>query len=182
MIVVRKAAKSDARVLSELATETYAVAFGHSFSAGDLTAEMRANLTEACFERYIDDDIVLIGDIDGRVVGYVQFGAVGTPVGTESGSDREVRRLYVHPDCQRRGIGKRLMDAAFGHPELRSARDVYLDVWERNEGALRFYKRYGFEVIGARRFDVASGAATDPDLIMVRRLSGPRRPARPRRS
>jgi hypothetical protein len=78
MIVVRRAAKSDARVLSELATETYADAFGHSFSARDLTAEMRANLMEACFERYI---------------------------------------------------------------------------------------------VGARRFDVASGAATDPDLIMVRRSS-----------
>lgn len=74
------------------------------------------------------------------------------------------------------------MEAAFGHPELECARDVYLDVWERNHAALSFYKRYGFEVIGARRFDVASGAATDPDLIMVRRSSGPQRPAPPRRS
>jgi diamine N-acetyltransferase len=178
-MIIRRAVKSDARALSELAIETYANAFGHSFSAGDLAAEVHANLTEACFARYIDDDIVLIGEVDGRVVGYVQFGAVGTLVEAASAEDREVRRVYVHPDRQRQGIGKRLMDAALGHPELRCARDVYLDVWERNHGALRFYSGYGFEVIGAHRFDVASGAATDPDLIMVRRSP---RPGRLRRS
>jgi len=181
-MIIRWAARTDAGALSDLAAETYSAAFGHSFNADDLAAEVQANLTEACFERYIDEDIVLIGEADARVVGYVQFGAGGTLAEAASASDREVRRIYVHPDCQRQGIGTRLMDAAFSHPELKCARDVYLDVWERNHGALSFYTRYGFDVIGARRFDVASGAATDPDLIMVRRSPGQRQPARPRRS
>lgn len=68
-MIIRRAVKSDARALSELAIETYSQAFGHSFSAGDLAAEVHANLTDACFERHIDEDIVLIGEIGGRVVG-----------------------------------------------------------------------------------------------------------------
>jgi ribosomal protein S18 acetylase RimI-like enzyme len=63
------------------------------------------------------------------------------------------------------------MEAALAHPQLKEARSIYLDVWERNHEALRFYRRYGFDVVGAHRFEVASGAPTDLDLIMVRRVS-----------
>ena len=43
-----------------------------------------------------------------------------------------------------------------------------MDVWEHNHGAQRFYSRYGFEVVGSRRFEVASGVQMDLDLVMVR--------------
>jgi ribosomal protein S18 acetylase RimI-like enzyme len=175
-MILRQAERSDASELSELTIETYVGAFGHSFSADDLAAEMRANTSEACFERYVDEDIVLIGEIDRRVVGYVQFGAVGTGIEAAHPEDREVRRVYVRPGFQGQGIGRRLMDAAFDHPQLRGACNVYLEVWERNLGAQRFYQRHGFEVIGARRFEVASGAPTDLELIMVRRLLEPEGP------
>ena len=44
---------------------------------------------------------------------------------------------------------------------------IFLDVWEHNPGARRFYERYGFVVIGDRSYAVASGAETSLDLIMV---------------
>jgi ribosomal protein S18 acetylase RimI-like enzyme len=169
-MIVRQAERNDASALSELAIETYADAFGHSFSADDLAAEVNANMSEACFVRYIDDDVVLIGEIDGRVVGYVQFGAVGAGIEAAHPEDQELRRVYVRPGFQGQGIGRRLMDAAFDHPQLRGACNVYLEVWERNPRAQRFYRRHGFEVIGARQFEVASGAPTDLELIMVHRF------------
>jgi len=168
-MIIRTAEKSDARALSELATETYVEAFGHSFSAADLAAELAANVSYACFERYLAEDTILIAQAADRMVGFVQFGVPSLPVEGASAEDRELRRLYVHPSCQRRGIGTRLMDAAFAHPRLKAARNVYLDVWERNDGAQALYRRYGFDVVGTRRFEVASGIPADLDLIMVRR-------------
>ena len=52
---------------------------------------------------------------------------------------------------------------------MNSAAIITLDVWEHNHGAQRFYQRYGFEVIGARAFEVESGEETSLDLIMARR-------------
>jgi ribosomal protein S18 acetylase RimI-like enzyme len=170
-MIIRRAAKSDARALSELAIKTYADAFGHSLSAADLAAHLQANLSEACFEGFIDDDVILIAEMGDRAIGYVQFGAVSVPVESASAGDREVRRLYVHPEFQGRGVGKRLLDAALDHPQLKAAGNIHLDVWEQNHGAQRLYRRYGFDVIGAHGFDVESGAPTDLDLIMVRRSS-----------
>ncbi len=52
--------------------------------------------------------------------------------------------------------------------QLQQATRIFLDVWEHNHGARRFYERYGFGVIGQRAFVVESGAATSYDLIMLR--------------
>jgi ribosomal protein S18 acetylase RimI-like enzyme len=168
-MIIRQAERSDARALSELAIATYADAFSHSLSAADLAAHLRENLAEACVERFIAADVVLLAAIEDRVVGYVQFGDVSMPIDGASGADRELRRLYVQGDHQGKGIGTALMTAALDHPRLEGARDIYLDVWERNRGAQRFYERFGFEAIGARDFTVASGAAMDRDVVMVRR-------------
>lgn len=149
----------------------YAEAFGHSFSACDLAAHLQANLSETCFEAFIDDDVILIAEMDGPAIGYVQFGTVSLPVEGVAAGDREVRRLYVHPEFRGGGVGKHLMEAALDHPQLKAAGSIYLDVWEQNHVAQNLYRRYGFEVIGARRFEVESGAPMDLDLIMVRRSS-----------
>ena len=170
-MIVRRTDRRDAAALSALAVRTYSAAFGHSFGAADLAAHLQRHLSESCFERFIDADVVLLAEMEERAVGFVQFGIVHMMVDGASEQDRELRRLYVDPDVQRRGIGRSLMDAAFTHPQLRAAPNVYLDVWEHNHGARRFYERYGFRVIGARRFAVESRTPTDLDLIMVRRSS-----------
>ena len=66
-----------------------------------------------------------------------------------------------------KGAGTLLMQAALAHPQMQAAPAVYLDVWEHNHGAQRFYARHGFEVVGTRQFEVVSGAETSLDLIMV---------------
>ena len=83
----------------------------------------------------------------------------------------ELRRLYVHPEFQNQGYGTALMDAALSHPGLNRAPSIFLDVWEHNHGAQRFYRRYGFEAIGTRTFEVESGTAASLDLVMVRRAA-----------
>jgi ribosomal protein S18 acetylase RimI-like enzyme len=52
-------------------------------------------------------------------------------------------RLYVHPSCQRLGIGKRLLEAAttaFPH-----AKKMQLEVEEENKKGLSFYLKHGFK-------------------------------------
>jgi ribosomal protein S18 acetylase RimI-like enzyme len=45
---------------------------------------------------------------------------------------------------------------------------MWLQVWERNERAIAFYKRWGFEVVGVGSKEL--GNSTGTDLIMVRML------------
>jgi diamine N-acetyltransferase len=169
---LRTALPEDAEALSDLAMRSYCDAFGHSFRTSDLLAHLSAHLSPRSFARILSEDVVLVAEVDGRMVGYVQFGIAPAPAGGLAVTKAlQVRRFFVAADAQHQGIGALLMDAVLGHPQVRDAKSVYLEVWERNQVAQKFCARYGFEVVGRRPLLVASGAPTGAELVMVRHAS-----------
>jgi diamine N-acetyltransferase len=167
MITVRPAAEYEAEVLSRLAIETYVTAFGHSFEPSNLAAHLDSNLSSACFEDILKRDVVLVASRKTEAVGFLQFGRQEGSA-TEGSDAWEIRRVYVHERLQNAGLGRMLMEHALSRPELSGAKDIYLDVWEDNLAAQRFYARFDFSPICKREFRVASGQVTGSDLIMHR--------------
>ena len=169
-MIVRPIVMGEAGALAALARQTYVDAFGHSFIPSDLDAQLQNALSDAYFTEAITKDTVLVAEVSGELIGFVQFGDVVSSIEATMETDQELRRLYVLGSFQNQGVGGRLMAEALTHPRLKRANAIYLDVWERNEGARRFYQRHGFAVVGAKAFHLASGVAGDRDLIMVRRV------------
>ncbi len=169
-MTIRALARNEVPALGALARQTYSDAFGHSFLPSDLEAYLRDALSDSYFERAFENDTFLVAHTHEQMIGFAQFGDLVSPIGSASKSDQEIRRIYVLKRFQNNGIGRKLMDAALTHPRLKQAPTIYLDVWERNDGARRLYERYGFVVIGAKSLLLASGVASDRDLIMVRRV------------
>ncbi len=170
-LIIRRAQRTDIIRLSELAKSTYASAFGHSLNPTDLAAHLENNLSESCFEEFLDEDTILVAEHEGRLIGFIQIGVVWPESDDDdfSPEDAELRRVYVLAEFQGQGIGRKLIDAAFAEPRFAAARDIYLDVWEDNPRAQKLYESYGFRAIGKRPFEVKSGAKTGFDLIMIRR-------------
>jgi len=133
-VTIRPAGRDDLAALSALARQTYADAFGHSFSAPDLAAHLESDLAESYFRQAFDEDVFLLAETEGRLIGFVQFGPLRIAVPAAFPQDQELRRIYVQAGFQNRGIGRRLLDAALDHPRLRTAANIYLDVWEGNLG------------------------------------------------
>ena len=65
--------------------------------------------------------------------------------------------LFTHPDYQGRGYGRALIEHS-----CKLHNPVFVEVFEANEQAIRFYRRRGF-VDHERRFDEESGL---PQLIL----------------
>lgn len=72
----------------------------------------------------------------------------GTPVGFISLLDSFIGGLFVDPSCQGQGIGRKLIAKA-----LKSRKKLSLDVYTRNEQALRFYTALGFQELSRRPTD-----------------------------
>jgi ribosomal protein S18 acetylase RimI-like enzyme len=170
MIIIRQADKEDVPALAALARKTYADAFGHSFTESDLAAHLHVKLSDAYFREAICDDVFFVArNEEGILVGFAQCGDFASDTIESDYCDQELRRLYVLSDFQNKGIGSQLMEVVLLHPRAATAKQVFLDVWERNDAARRLYERFGFVVVGAKKLQIASGVAAERDLVMVRR-------------
>lgn len=171
---ISEATPDDSDLLSALAMQTYAEAFGHSLSASDLTVHLETHLSPERLREMLREDMFLLMCVADTTVGFIQFGDAHVdssdltePLEVEP-DDTEIRRLYVLAEFQNRGLGTRLMDAALTDHRVVGT-ITYLDVWEHNRAAQRFYERKGFEKVGGRAFRVASGEVVGVDFVMVRR-------------
>jgi ribosomal protein S18 acetylase RimI-like enzyme len=89
----------------------------------------------------IPETSFLVAEDDGPIVGHAFANAQSPPV-------LFLTRLYVRPECQRRGIGGRLLAAAIErHPACDRVR---LEAKAGNSAALAFYRREGFHPVGEK--------------------------------
>jgi ribosomal-protein-alanine N-acetyltransferase len=96
---------------------------------------------------------------DTGVDGYVGLMAV-PPEG-------DVQTVAVAARAQGRGLGRLLLDALVDEAGRRGCTQLFLEVEEGNEPALRLYERAGFEQQGRRRDYYGPGVHA---LVMRRRL------------
>ena len=151
--------------LSALAKRTWSDAFGEGVSPDDEAAELEEARSESYFARALSEKTILVAESDGALVGYVQFGDVEIPEVDVQPGDQGLQRLYVDTTLQRRGLGRKLMEAALRHSRLADARRIFVQVWDENERAVRLYQSFGFEKVGTTTFTVGSEAMED--LVMV---------------
>ena len=81
-----------------------------------------------------------------RVVGFAVYGSSRDEDLPAAG---EVVAIYVLPEYYNQKIGYRLMNEAFSR--LGEYNTVFLWVLEKNERAIRFYHKYGFEFDGCKK-------------------------------
>ncbi|TMA07193.1 MAG: GNAT family N-acetyltransferase [Methanobacteriota archaeon] len=84
-------------------------------------------------------DGFLIAEVNGHPIGFLA---------AVISSDGQARILMfaVSSGWRRQGIGRQMMDAFIQSCVMRGIRRIELEVRVSNEEAIRFYKRYGFEL------------------------------------
>jgi GNAT superfamily N-acetyltransferase len=80
-------------------------------------------------------------------------------VGFAGLSGSELTHLYTDPSAQNRGVGRTLLD------HVKNLRPERLELWvfQKNEGARRFYERQGFVLV--RLTDGARNIEREPDAL-----------------
>ena len=75
---------------------------------------------------------------------------VGFSLARAAMEDLELLKIGVVPEFQRRGFGRRLLEATFAEGGKRSCTCCFLEVRKSNQKALQFYSAHGFRIAGAR--------------------------------
>jgi ribosomal-protein-alanine N-acetyltransferase len=74
----------------------------------------------------------------------------GYLLGRQACSEGEVLNLAVDPPERRRGLGAALLREGLEYLTRQGVEQVFLEVRESNQAALRLYQSHGFRVVGMR--------------------------------
>ena len=160
----RDAIESDAAALAAFARESWARTFAHvGYPPADLQAYLSKSFGAEIQRAEIADPEVryrLAFDNQG-VAGYCMMGVLAMPV--DDANALELHRLYVDERAKGKGVADALMQDCIAWAKAKGAQTLYLSVWENNERAQRFYRRFGFEDFS--EWDFMVGDTADRDLI-----------------
>ncbi len=90
------------------------------------------------------DVIVLVAELEGRVIGYTYAGIEGFDYMALRGPAGALYDIVVEPEHRGRGIGAMLLEATIAQLDARGAPRIVLSVAVQNEPAQRLFARAGF--------------------------------------
>ena len=166
-ISLRWAAPADGPALSQLGIDSFVAKFGHLYQPEDLAAFLeKAYSPDAIRTELVNPDrLYCLAESGERLAGYCKLSlACGFAGYTRGNYAIELKQLYTQPDLTGQGIGAVLMDWAFAEARARGADEMQLSVWCGNDGAQRFYARYGFEKVADVTFLV--GRHIDDEYLL----------------
>ncbi|XID94874.1 GNAT family N-acetyltransferase [Paenibacillaceae bacterium WGS1546] len=101
--------------------------------------------SEEQYERHSPPGSQIVAECEGKICGYI---SLNQP--TKLPSNRHVMEIAiaVSPDYRQMGIGKMLLDAAYGWGKRNGKRKISLRVLSTNEAGIQFYLKCGFTIQG----------------------------------
>lgn len=165
---IRRGEAHDAAILAELGARTFSETFLEHNNPADIAAFVADTYgpDKQAAELADPATIILVAELDGEAVGFAKLHAGPAPACVVGPAPIELARLYVARDQIGRGVGEALMRKVVEEAEGAGHATLWLGVWERNERAQRFYRRWQLEAVGAHVFVVGSDPQTD--LVMSR--------------
>jgi diamine N-acetyltransferase len=165
---IRRASYADAKLLAELGASTFAETFAKDNSAEDMAAYTAESFSVERLTEELNDplSIFFIAEVEGRAAGYAKLHPGDVPSVVEGLKPVELVRLYVAQAWLGRGVGPALMQRCVEEARERGFQTIWLGVWERNDRAQAFYRKWNFQEVGEHIFQLGS----DPqrDIVMQR--------------
>lgn len=168
---IRRGADADAARLTEFGRRT----FHETFAADNDPADMAAYLAEAFTPSVQEAELTrpectcLVAEVDGVLAGYAYLLDRSPHDEVPASHPVELQRFYVDRSWHGKGVGAALMREIVDTATALGGDALWLGVWEHNARALAFYRKQGFERVGAQTFRL--GADVQTDDVMRRTLN-----------
>jgi diamine N-acetyltransferase len=163
---IRRAVAEDASALAVLAERTFRDTFSSANDPRDMEHHCSTNFgPEVQLAEIQDPDVLtLLVEDDGELIAFAQVRVRSATECVAARRPSELYRFYVSTRWHGRGTARELMEQVLAAVTLASSDRIWLGVWERNDRAIAFYRKFGFEVIGEHTFQL--GGDCQRDLVM----------------
>jgi diamine N-acetyltransferase len=151
---LRSAEPDDAATIAALSIQVFLDTYATEGIRPDLAREAFVEYSAEAFASRLQEPtrrFVLVEHATG-LIGFaeIQMSPRSAPAGAAVGA--ELVRLYVQPQVQGRGIGRRLLQEAERATVAAALGSLWITAWEGNHRARGFYVAHGFQDVGATTY------------------------------
>lgn len=163
MNIIRKATISDAELLSNLARVTFSEAFAEVNTKEDIESYLSSafslkQITSELQEEGNDFYLMFSGE---EAIAYAKLNSNEKLNVLEGKKIIQIQRIYARKKVLGTGKGSQLMEKCISVAREKEMDVVWLTVWQQNIRAIEFYKKWGFKIIGEKKFMVGSKVFND---------------------
>lgn len=153
-VKIKKCRREDLQTLQEISIETFNDTFKDQNSPENMQAYLEKAFNTEQLEKELSNSFSEFYFIwfNEEPAGYLKVNmndAQSEKMGDES---LEIERIYIRNKFQRKGLGKFLINKALEIAISQTKKTVWLGVWEKNENAIDFYKKWVLFKLGLTLF------------------------------
>ena len=162
-VIIRVATEKDATLIADISRQTFYETFASQNTSENMEKFMNTQFAREKLMAELSDpeNIFLLAYQDEQLAGYVKLSDSQNPEQLENSAALEIVRIYSTTSMIGKGIGKILMQTCLNIAQKRNKAIVWLGVWERNQRAIDFYIKWGFEKFGEHDFILGNDIQTD---------------------
>lgn len=151
---IRYANENDAALLAELGRTTFYTSFIEYNTPEDMEKYLSEHYSTEIQRSEIrdPDTIFLIAEQNSIPIGYAKLKQHSQGDGVAGTNPMELQRIYVIQEYIGKGVGPALMKEAIREAKERGFNCLWLGAWEKNERAIKFYEKWGFQKVGNHIF------------------------------
>jgi ribosomal protein S18 acetylase RimI-like enzyme len=151
---IKKAGAEDTEAIVSLSVATFRETYGSQNTEENILVhvqehfnpeKIRSELNEPDFRFYL-------ATIEGAPVGFMKLRSNRQPRGIAEKRCLEIQRIYVLQEYQGASVGSELVKLAKEIAQKEHFQVIWLQVWQKNEKAIRFYHKSGFVIYETTSF------------------------------
>lgn len=160
----------DLENLQAISLTTFVEAFGSQNEPENMEAYCKDAFKLSQIKKELMNENSIFYFVKSReiIVGYFKVNITSAQTEAIEGG-LEIERIYLLSPYQGIGIGQLMFDKIFGLARKMKKTHLWLGVWEKNYGAIRFYERNGFKEFGKHTFLL--GTDLQIDLLLELHLA-----------
>lgn len=168
---LRYGTKDDAALIADISRQTFYDTFAADNTKENMDKFLKEQFTKGrlMLEVGAPENSFLLAYHDDTVAGYVKLREGKALEGLKGFSAIEIARIYVISEFLGKRVGAFLMQACLDIAKQKEKQLIWLGVWEKNQRAIDFYRKFGFEKFG--ECDFLLGDDMQRDWLMKKHLT-----------
>lgn len=170
MISIRRANENDNKLLADIGKTTFIESHGNSASPKDINSYIDKNLNPQSFKDELIDtnNIYHLIYYNQQPVGFSKIIFNIPNHNTDILNITKLERIYVLKEFYGLKLGFQLLDHNISLSRTKGQSGIWLNVWTKNQRAIDFYKKAGFEIIGSYDFKISENHSNPNHQMLLK--------------